>query len=59
MTETEKHIYPEKKARDLKDTEKAQIRALIEKGGLNTYEIAKQIGCSSSQVAAIKANMKR
>ena len=59
MSDTKERIYPEKKFRDLKETEKAQIRALLDEGKTDTYAIAEQFGCSTSQVAAIKANMKR
>jgi hypothetical protein len=56
---SEKHIYPEKKWRELKDTEKARIRDLAEKKKLDTYQIAKKLDCSNSQVAGIKAHLKQ
>lgn len=58
MNET-KYIYPEPKVRELTESEKAQIRARIEKGESDIYKIAAEFGCSSSQVAAIKAHLKR
>jgi hypothetical protein len=59
MGEKTRHIYPEKKSRDIADSDLSQIKALIEKGGLDTYAIAERFGYSTSQIAAVKANMKR
>jgi transposase-like protein len=47
--------YPDPKERDLTEDEKAQIRARIEAGDGDIYALAREFGCSSSQVAGIKA----
>src|SRR5207244_3628820 len=51
--------YPEPKQRELNDDEKEQIRQRIKRGEGDTYELAREFGCSSSQVAGIKAGMNR
>ncbi|HJT78750.1 MAG TPA: hypothetical protein VJ739_16215 [Gemmataceae bacterium] len=51
--------YPERKQRDLTDDEKAQLRARIERGDADIYALAREFGCSASQVAGIKAAMHR
>jgi hypothetical protein len=59
---TVKHIYPQKKAHDLSDQEKETIRTRISAGECtkeDTYNLASEFGCSSSQVAGIKAAMNR
>ena len=48
--------YPEKKRHDLTDSDRAYIRS---HSGENTYRLARRLGCSSSQVAAVKAWLKR
>jgi len=57
-----KHVYPEKKSRDLSEQEKETIRTRIDAGERtkeDTYQLALEFGCSSSQVAGLKAAMKR
>jgi hypothetical protein len=48
--------YPKKKTKDLTPEENRRIRADLSRGK-DSREIAKEIGCSQSQVAGIKANM--
>ena len=52
-------MYPEPKQRELSETEKAQIRERIQQGDDNIYKLAQEFGCSSSQVAGIKAALHR
>jgi transposase-like protein len=58
MDDTESRSYPEPKQRDLSDDEKAQLRARIERGDTD-IALAAEFGCSPSQVAGIKAAMRR
>lgn len=51
-------LYPEKKTRDLRDAEKAQLRERIERGE-DYAKLAREVGCSTSQVAGIEAAMHR
>jgi hypothetical protein len=51
--------YPEPKQRELTDDEKEQIRQRIKRGEEDTYQLAQEFACSSSQVAGIKAAMNR
>lgn len=51
--------YPEPKQRELTSGEKAHLRARIEAGESDIYALAAEVGCSSSQVAGIKAAMHR
>ena len=51
--------YPEKKIRELTEDEKGEISRHIEEGDDNIYELAKQFGCSPSQVAGVKSYLKR
>ncbi len=51
--------YPEAKQRDLTDEEKADLRTRIERGDGDIYELAREFGCSPSQVAGIKAALNR
>jgi transposase-like protein len=51
--------YPEPKQRDLTEDEKSQLRTHIEGGDDDIYRLAREFGCSSSQVAGIKAAMHR
>jgi transposase-like protein len=51
--------YPEPKQRELTDDEKRQLRQRIERGDADIYALAREFGCSSSQVAGIKAAMSR
>jgi hypothetical protein len=55
----EQRRYPEPKQRELTDDEKEQIRQRIERGDGDIYQLAREFGCSSSQVAGIKAAMNR
>jgi hypothetical protein len=52
-------MYPEKKQRDLTEAEKADMRVAIERGDEDYAKLAKKFGCSTSQVAGIKAAMHR
>lgn len=56
MSEPQERKYPERKQRELTGSEKALIRARIEEGDADVYEIANEFGCSPSQVAGIKAD---
>lgn len=51
--------YPAPKQRNLTDAEKTQLRARIERGHADIYVLAAEFGCSASQVAGIKAAMRR
>jgi hypothetical protein len=51
--------YPARKQRGLSDREKRQIRERIEHGDDNVYVLAAAFTCAPTQVAAIKARMKR
>lgn len=51
--------YPEPKKRELTEAEKQGLRARIERGEIDSYQLAEEFNCSPSQVAAIKAAMKR
>lgn len=53
------HEYPEKKQRELTDAEKAQLRERINAGDDDYAKLAREFGCSTSQVAGIKATMHR
>ncbi len=57
--EAEERKYPEPKQRDLAAEEKSQLRARIESGDADVYLLAREFGCSASQVAGIKAAMHR
>jgi hypothetical protein len=59
MGNTESRHYPEPKKRDLTKDEKAELRVRIERGDGDIYALATEFCCSSSQVAGIKAAMKR
>jgi hypothetical protein len=52
-------LYPEPKERELTDDEKRQMRQRIEGGDADIYALAREFGCTSSQVAGIKAAMSR
>jgi transposase-like protein len=58
MRDSAGRIYPSRKTRELKDDEKVQLRNRIEQGDADIYRLAKEFGCSPSQVAGIKATMK-
>ena len=51
--------YPEPKERELTEDEKRQLRERIERGDADIYMLAREFGCTSSQVAGIKAAMTR
>lgn len=51
--------YPEPKERELTEYEKMQLRDRIERGDADIYALARELGCTSSQVAGIKAAMNR
>lgn len=51
--------YPEPKERELTENEKRQLRDRIGCGNSDIYELAREFGCTSSQVAGIKAAMNR
>jgi hypothetical protein len=50
--------YPDRKERDLSEEEKVEIRRRLEARQDDVHSIARDIGCASTQVAAIKAWMK-
>ncbi len=51
--------YPEKKIRELTEDERREITTRIEEGDDNIYQLAEEIGCSTSQIAGIKAALNR
>lgn len=51
-------IYPQKRIRELEESEKQEIREYIRKGNDNIYKLATKYKCSSSQIAGIKGRMK-
>ena len=51
--------YRRKKLRELSDKEKTAIRARIERGDGDVYQLAKEFGCVPVQIAGIKAAMNR
>lgn len=53
-----KQDYPEKKHRELTDSEKAELRERIARGE-DYAALAIEFACSTSQVAGIKAAMHR
>ncbi len=57
--ELEAQKYPEAKQRDLTVEEKSRLRARIDRGDSDIYQLAAEFGCSASQVAGIKAAMQR
>jgi transposase-like protein len=59
MAEKQHRRYPEPKRRELAESEKVQLRARIESGHGDVYRLAREFGCSPSQVAGIKAAMHR
>jgi hypothetical protein len=54
-----KRTYPERKTRDLTATEKSEIRARLDAGDDNVYDLAAAFGCSTSQIAGMKAHRRR
>jgi len=52
-------MYPEPKEREHSETEKAQIRERIQQGDDNIDKLSEEFRCTSSQVAGIKAAMRR
>ena len=59
MAEAQERKYPERKTRELDEDEKSQLRVRIERGDNDIYQLAREFGCSPSQVAGIKAAMNR
>jgi hypothetical protein len=57
--EQQRKRYPGPKQRELTTGEKQQLRARIERGDTDIYQLAEEFGCSPSQVAGIKAAMNR
>jgi transposase-like protein len=57
--ENKRRRYPEAKQRNLSNDEKSELRVRIERGDADIYALAKEFGCSPSQVAGIKAAMHR
>jgi len=51
--------YPEPKERELTDEEKQSLRDRLGRGEGDIYVLAKEYGCSCSQVAGIKAALSR
>lgn len=51
--------YPDPKQRELSDEEKQQLSERLDGGDTDIYQLAEEFGCSSSQVAGIKAAMSR
>jgi hypothetical protein len=58
MSEPNERRYPDPKERELQEHEKKEIRARLEQGELDIYQIAQEFSCSASQVAGIKAHLK-
>jgi len=59
MADNEQRHYPEPKQRELTELEKQQIRGRVEGGQADIYQLAQEFGCSASQIAGIKAALKR
>jgi hypothetical protein len=59
MADTSKRRYPQRKERDLTEREKKALRELIGRGEGDIYELAREFGCSPSQVAGLKAAMNK
>ena len=59
MSEPSERRYPELKERELQEHEKKEIRQRLERGDLDIYQIAREFSCSASQVAGIKAHLKK
>jgi hypothetical protein len=59
MAGAAKWRYPERKERELSQEEKEAIRTRIQQGEGDIYQLAQEFGCSSSQVAGIKAAINR
>lgn len=54
-----RHIYPERKRRELTQDEKEALRRHIEAGDDDIYKLSGKFACSTSQVAGIKAALHR
>jgi hypothetical protein len=52
-------MYPEPKQGELSETEKEQIREVINKGDDDIYKLTREFGCRSSQIAGVKAALHR
>lgn len=59
MEDNAEKRYPEPKLRDLTESEKVQLRMRIDAGDDNIYKLAQEFHCSPSQVAGIKAALRR
>jgi hypothetical protein len=57
VSEASRKVYPEKKVRELDKEEREAIRARLEEGQVDVYQLATEFGCSPSQVAGIKAGL--
>jgi hypothetical protein len=51
--------YLRRKKRELDEREKRAIRAQIDRGNADVYTLAQQYDCVPTQIAGIKAAMKR
>jgi len=54
-----KKNYPQRKKRELMESEKKELRRHIEEGDDNVYDLAKEFGCSTSQIAGVKSKLNR
>ena len=54
-----KQPYPSVKKRELSVAEKDSVRARVEAGDSDVHKLAKVFDCSASQIAGIKAALKR
>lgn len=59
MFELKDKRYPKRKQHELSESEKNSIRSRIEEGTADVYQLAEEFSCSSSQIAGIKAAMKK
>jgi len=53
------HEYLRKKNHDLRSEETRQVRKRVDGGQTDVYQLAKEFGCVPTQIAGIKAHMKR
>lgn len=59
MSDQKKSPYPSAKKRELSESEKDSIRAQIEAGDADVHKLAADFDCSASQIAGIKAALKK
>ncbi len=59
MSDQNKLPYPSTKTRELSESEKDSIRAQIEAGDADVHKLATDFDCSPSQIAGIKAALKK